>query len=83
MMKKFFVSALVAMLAGSCLFSCIGMNDVSIHVTDSSGKLRVKVEANKHGKDISYDETFDVPNYTKAEKSELVKHITDSLGVAD
>ncbi|CAN5628694.1 hypothetical protein BH11BAC3_BH11BAC3_28140 [soil metagenome] len=83
MMKNFFVSALVVMLAGSSLYSCIGKNDVSIHVTDSTGKLRIKVEANKHGKDIFYDETFDVANYTKAEKSELVKHITDSLGVAD
>ncbi len=82
-MKNVVVSTMVVILAGSGLYSCMGKNDVSIHVTDSMGKLRVKVEANKHGKDIFYDETFDVANYTKAEKSELVKHITDSLRVTD
>ena len=65
----------------SIIFSCRGKNDVHISIDESNGKLNLKVEANKKGKDIDYSNSFDVEGLDKAQKDAIVKHVLDSLGV--
>lgn len=80
-MKNSFILLIAVVMLSSILTSCMGKNDVRISVDDSNGKLVLKVNANKKGKDIFYKKSFDAEGLNKAQKELIVKHILDSLGV--
>jgi len=81
-MRNSLSKIIVVVMFCSAIFSCRGKNDVHISIEDDhNGKLNLKVEANKKGKDIDYSNSFDVEGLDKAQKDAIVKHVLDSLGV--
>lgn len=80
-MKNLLSKMIAVVMFCSAIFSCRGKDDVHISVDESNGKLNLKVEANKKGKDIDYSNSFDVEGLDKAQKDAMVKHVLDSLGV--
>lgn len=80
-MKNSFIATCSPVIFCFFFLSCLGKNDVRIGIHENGGKLNIKIEANKNGKDIDYNESFNVERLTKAQKDSIVKRITDSLKV--
>ncbi|RYE27132.1 MAG: hypothetical protein EOP42_19690, partial [Sphingobacteriaceae bacterium] len=51
-------------------------------VKDDGKTLYISISSSKNGKEIKYDRTFAVAGMSAAQRTELVKKITDSLGVS-
>lgn len=52
-------------------------------IDDDGSTLRLSFHGEQRGTPIDYQRTFDVKGMSRAEKDQLVKHITDSLGVSE
>lgn len=52
-------------------------------ITENGETLTIKVDIKNKIQSIDYDQSFDVRNMTASERKELVKHIYDSLDIAE
>lgn len=61
------------------LFSCQGRNNIKTTITEKNNELIIHVDADKNGKEIHYNKTFDTKGMTKPQRDSIVHHVFDSL----
>lgn len=59
-----------------------GGSKIEKTIQDDGKTIRLLFNSSKDGKEINYDRVFEVKGMSKAQKAELVKKVTDSLGIA-